>query len=947
MSFKIEIKNLYIIPSDKTKTPKFLGEKSMQQDQTEKIKIPLKEHQKTSVAHIKNLERNCGYSFIESDDVSEITKVKPEDYESILRGKNIINNFSINHWILSDKTGYGKTLTACASLDEKEDIKNISYNIDDYSNNNGTFLYNNYNNIPYQIRSHTGNNFSFYQLNFELSDDSPSKYLNYFMMNTTLIIVSYGKIFKQWSETLDNSTNYDGIKIINSTKDLHNKIDYYKLGQLQTKFNNLITKYYLNSINNPYKGEYYGTFTFQESSYNVLINNNNFDEIICLFNEFMEYKKEIDNMDYILITNTFAKDLINILSGVSYLIYNILFIYIMNKIFYNYENKIDNSKYINQRIQKQLELLIKENANKLNIIVVIKELVQEIISKQKMSRYSSYYKHYLPKFYRIIIDEVDTINLKGQYSFDLENYYVKLGLITATYKNLLKYNVAPMIDRCINLKDNGIYSLPLVINNEDFLEKSFKLPNIYRNYYICDFNEAYSQIYNNVDYLQRNGYLSEEAKEKLNACDFNGFLKELGAGENSNDNIIDKICKDIIRNLNNKKMERDLISQLDLDENIKNSRLANINKSISEIEEKINELTNKFQDVNIYDKIFKEYGQKFIDKVEDIFFKLDTNIEVNNKKEHLKNVEKEIKELFKSQVNNFEKSPKDNYLFVRLCGMLENPDKYCGICANVYRNPALLGCSHVFCSECLIRWIKDKNGRTIHDSCPLCRTKVDFKKLCLVISEEEKKEEAKNEKEKESKKENEVIEKITDLSKKFKLVSAILDNKKTNTSPSTNLNVNDIPDSKKTKKINKNNTEVFEKKYDTKHDKCDSIVTLLKYINDTNEDKKVIVFSNHTSICHKIVELISNKELNYKAEFVKGQGTENSINRFKTKDSNILFLDSRHNAAGIEIPEGTDIILLHKMSNEIENQIIGRCMRMGRDKHLNVHYVYHNNEEQI
>jgi hypothetical protein len=33
------------------------------------------------------------------------------------------------------------------------------------------------------------------------------------------------------------------------------------------------------------------------------------------------------------------------------------------------------------------------------------------------------------------------------------------------------------------------------------------------------------------------------------------------------------------------------------------------------------------------------------------------------------------------------------------------------------------------------------------------------------------------------------------------------------------------------------------------------------------------------------------------------------------------------------------------MNKEIETQIIGRCMRMGRKEPLNVYYLYHNDEK--
>ena len=40
----------------------------------------------------------------------------------------------------------------------------------------------------------------------------------------------------------------------------------------------------------------------------------------------------------------------------------------------------------------------------------------------------------------------------------------------------------------------------------------------------------------------------------------------------------------------------------------------------------------------------------------------------------------------------------------------------------------------------------------------------------------------------------------------------------------------------------------------------------------------------------------------------------------------------------------TDIIIYHKMSSELENQVIGRGQRVGRETRLNVLHLCYNNE---
>ena len=204
-----------------------------------------------------------------------------------------------------------------------------------------------------------------------------------------------------------------------------------------------------------------------------------------------------------------------------------------------------------------------------------------------------------------------------------------------------------------------------------------------------------------------------------------------------------------------------------------------------------------------------------------------------------------------------------------------------------------------------------------------------------------------NELEEETKEEEKkIIIQIKNLSDVFEL---ILDyDKKINNMNNNNLNDNDVNEtskskSNKSKKLN-SNEEKYIKKYKTNNDKIESVNKVLNYIQNTNPNRKVLVFSNHQLITQNIKETIERKDLLYKSEIMTGIGTENCINRFKNKDSNLLFLSAKKNAAGIELPEGTDVILLHKMSEEIETQIIGRCMRMGRKEPLNVYYLYHDNE---
>ena len=56
-------------------------------------------------------------------------------------------------------------------------------------------------------------------------------------------------------------------------------------------------------------------------------------------------------------------------------------------------------------------------------------------------------------------------------------------------------------------------------------------------------------------------------------------------------------------------------------------------------------------------------------------------------------------------------------------------------------------------------------------------------------------------------------------------------------------------------------------------------------------------------------------------------------------NTQVIFLNSKYNGAGINLQEATDIILYHEMNFNTETQIIGRANRIGRKIPLNVHHL--------
>ena len=60
--------------------------------------------------------------------------------------------------------------------------------------------------------------------------------------------------------------------------------------------------------------------------------------------------------------------------------------------------------------------------------------------------------------------------------------------------------------------------------------------------------------------------------------------------------------------------------------------------------------------------------------------------------------------------------------------------------------------------------------------------------------------------------------------------------------------------------------------------------------------------------------------------------------------SPVLLLNAKYYGSGMNLEMTTDIIIFHKMNDELEKQVIGRGQRLGRTGQLNVHYLCYENE---
>ena len=143
--------------------------------------------------------------------------------------------------------------------------------------------------------------------------------------------------------------------------------------------------------------------------------------------------------------------------------------------------------------------------------------------------------------------------------------------------------------------------------------------------------------------------------------------------------------------------------------------------------------------------------------------------------------------------------------------------------------------------------------------------------------------------------------------------------------------------------IKKNDVEEKSKlnKYDSK-DKLDVLIDLVQ----NKPNGSFMVFAGYMETFHKIESKLN--ELGIPYHILKGQSStvKKYIDDFTDKKVRILMLNAQYFGAGMNLQMASDIIIYHRFTKEMEEQIIGRAQRLGRsiNEPLNVYYLLHDNE---
>lgn len=126
-------------------------------------------------------------------------------------------------------------------------------------------------------------------------------------------------------------------------------------------------------------------------------------------------------------------------------------------------------------------------------------------------------------------------------------------------------------------------------------------------------------------------------------------------------------------------------------------------------------------------------------------------------------------------------------------------------------------------------------------------------------------------------------------------------------------------------------------------EKLDQMMVLLRDTVMVRERHKVLIFSEYDHVFNNLIKVV--KDLNANYGFLKGNSIGNNVNRYKSNaDFNILFVNPNAYGSGLNLENTTDIIMFHKLNEQVTKQVIGRAQRPGRKDKLHVWFLLHENE---
>lgn len=141
------------------------------------------------------------------------------------------------------------------------------------------------------------------------------------------------------------------------------------------------------------------------------------------------------------------------------------------------------------------------------------------------------------------------------------------------------------------------------------------------------------------------------------------------------------------------------------------------------------------------------------------------------------------------------------------------------------------------------------------------------------------------------------------------------------------------------------NSNIY-KAYTSKTEIVDTIL-----LNNSGEVCKYLIFSNYDATFDHTIALLKSKDIKFRTIGVytpdmpsNGRIHTHITEMRASKDTEVLFLNSKHFGAGLNIEFASDAIIMHKVPENLKMQIVGRLQRVGRTQTSRVHELLYESE---
>jgi len=123
------------------------------------------------------------------------------------------------------------------------------------------------------------------------------------------------------------------------------------------------------------------------------------------------------------------------------------------------------------------------------------------------------------------------------------------------------------------------------------------------------------------------------------------------------------------------------------------------------------------------------------------------------------------------------------------------------------------------------------------------------------------------------------------------------------------------------------------------------LAVINELINNINSEDKVLIFSDFTGPFKLLGNLLGQRKIKH-CELSGGniKDIDKAISDYKTDNTSVLFIDSSSEGCGINLENTTKLIFLHRTSDVLRNQVIGRAQRPGRNSRLTIYTIINKNE---